>query len=427
MAEQTLQQHLDTAVNEMKSLIERQSTEIKNYGAVTDKTAAEYKKIDEKIVQLSADIQGKVDDAEKKSADFQARIEDLEKKANRLPGPMGMQQKSIAQRFVEDEEIKRCIAQKSYNSGAVNVGSFFERKDLSTFPTSLGIDILPQRVPGLWYDPAQRPKFMRDIMSVGTTTSNAVEFIQETLFLNNATPTDDHGMSVATRELGVVSDDEYIGGEKARSEFSFEKISQPVETIAHWVPATRQALSDEPMLMSYVQDRLLYGVKLAEDTQILGGTGTGGQFLGFGNHPGVQNAGAPAGGITVIDHIRNALTLARTAQYIPDAIILNPVDWAAIELVAGANGQYVYGNPNGSEPTTLWRIPVVETTACPANNFLLGSFRMGASLWDREQATVRISEHHARYFVQNLIAILAEERLTMTIYRPQAFVRGTFA
>jgi HK97 family phage major capsid protein len=264
-------------------------------------------------------------------------------------------------------------------------------------------------------------------MNVGQCSSNSVEFIQETLYINNATLTDDHSMSVAEREAGVVSDGEYMGGEKARSDFNFAKINQPVETIAHWVAATRQALSDEPMLMSYVQGRLIYGVKLAEDDQILNGTGVGGQFQGFMTHPGVQVAGAPAGADTVIDHIRRALTLARLAEYPVNAIILNPTDWAAIELVQGANGQYVYGNPNGSEPTTLWRIPVVESTAMDANNFLLGAFDMGASLWDREQATVRISEHHARYFVQNLIAILAEERITMTVYRPQAFVRGTFA
>jgi HK97 family phage major capsid protein len=60
------------------------------------------------------------------------------------------------------------------------------------------------------------------------------------------------------------------------------------------------------------------------------------------------------------------------------------------------------------------------------NNYLLGAFGLGAQVWDREDANIRVSEHHADYFIRNQIAILAEERLTQTIYRPEAFVKGTF-
>jgi HK97 family phage major capsid protein len=58
--------------------------------------------------------------------------------------------------------------------------------------------------------------------------------------------------------------------------------------------------------------------------------------------------------------------------------------------------------------------------------FLVGAFGLAGQLWDREQANVRISEHHADYFARNMLAILAEERLALTVYRPEAFVRGAF-
>jgi HK97 family phage major capsid protein len=56
----------------------------------------------------------------------------------------------------------------------------------------------------------------------------------------------------------------------------------------------------------------------------------------------------------------------------------------------------------------------------------VGAFGLGAQLWDREQANIRVSEHHADYFARNMLAILAEERLAITTYRPESFVKGVF-
>ena len=52
---------------------------------------------------------------------------------------------------------------------------------------------------------------------------------------------------------------------------------------------------------------------------------------------------------------------------------------------------------------------------------------MGAMLlWDREDANVEISREHADFFTRNLAAILCEERLAVTVRRPEAFVYGQF-
>ncbi len=78
----------------------------------------------------------------------------------------------------------------------------------------------------------------------------------------------------------------------------------------------------------------------------------------------------------------------------------------------------------GGQPR-VWTLPVVATTAIPEHTALVGAFGLGAKLYDREAANIRISEHHANLFVQNAVAVLCEERVGMTIPRPDAFVKVT--
>ena len=72
----------------------------------------------------------------------------------------------------------------------------------------------------------------------------------------------------------------------------------------------------------------------------------------------------------------------------------------------------------------LWGKLVIPTKRMARGYFLVGAFRMGADLWDREQATVEISREHSDFFTRNLAAILCEERLALTVGRPLAFVYG---
>jgi HK97 family phage major capsid protein len=60
----------------------------------------------------------------------------------------------------------------------------------------------------------------------------------------------------------------------------------------------------------------------------------------------------------------------------------------------------------------LWRLNVVETTVMPEGEFLVGA-GAGAQVFDREESAVEVSTDHADYFVRNLVAIRAEERLAL--------------
>lgn len=252
---------------------------------------------------------------------------------------------------------------------------------------------------------------IRDLLPVGTTTSNLIWYAKENVFTNAAAPV--YNASPETFE-GVL---------KPESSLTFTSASAPVQTIAHWIPASRQVLDDAPMLQSYIDDRLRYGLKLVEETQLLNGDGTGANLNGIMTQASAYNRGAT--GDTALDTLRKAILQARIAEYPVDGIVLNPVDWAEIELLKDAENRYLIGDPRNVLGQRVWGRNVVDTNAMTENNFLVGAFQLGAQIWDRMEATVEIARQHDDFFVRNLVAILCEERIALTVYRPAAFIKGS--
>jgi HK97 family phage major capsid protein len=159
---------------------------------------------------------------------------------------------------------------------------------------------------------------------------------------------------------------------------------------------------------------------------LLYGDGLGDNLQGILTHPDRQQyniADGPATD-TKIDAIRRAATLARVAQYPVTGCVLNPFDWEDIELQKDNENRYLWVTVSEGGIPRLWRMPVVDTTAIAVGTALVGAFSLGAILWDREDGNIRVGEPNA-FFLQNKLAILAEERVLLTIFRPQAFVEVT--
>jgi HK97 family phage major capsid protein len=394
---QGLKDELKGASAKVQELVTKQAEELKAYGQTTAATGDKLAKAEERIDALMSE----------KSA-IEERLSQIEVKANR-PGfgePAREIKATPGMQFVMSEEYKS--ANKNGATSNVDVTSMFERKQL-VGDTGDRAPVWSEQVPELFYDPGQRQMTLRDIMNVGQTSSNNIEFFSETTFdENNAKSQDGEGSA------------------KAQQAMQFEKKSAPVETIAAWLPVSRQVLDDAAMLQSHIDNRLTYAVLKEMENQILFGTGSSGELLGISNTPGVETIGAPSGGATAIDHVRAAIAQVRTSEYAATGVVIHPSDWADIELTKGSDNHYIWVSvPDGGVPR-LWRVPVVETTAMQEGRFLVGAFGLGAQLWDRMNATIRISDSHSTYFTQNLIAVLAEIRVALTTYRPRAFVRGLF-
>ncbi|MEQ7920241.1 phage major capsid protein [Xanthomonas sp. WHRI 1810A] len=351
--------------------------------------------------EMQAETRGKVDELLLKQGELQARMQDAEQKlvnANKRHDPEVQQS---AGQLVAAKMTEEGVTSSFRGSRRVEV----PRAAITSVPTSGGALVQTERV-GLILAP-QRRLTIRELVAPGTTDSNAVEYVRETGFTNNA---------------AIVGE----GLAKPYSELTFALENANVRTVAHLFKGSRQILDDAAALQSYIDARARYGLLLAEEAQLLYGNGTGNNLKGI--IPQAQ-AYAPPAGIVVeaeqrIDRIRLALLQAMLAEFPSTGIVLNPIDWAAIELLKDAEGRYIIGKPQDGTAPRLWNLPVVETQAIVQDQFLVGAFSLAAQIYDRMGIEVLVSTENDKDFENNMVTIRAEERLAFAVYRPEAFVTG---
>lgn len=351
--------------------------------------------------EMQAETRGKVDELLMKQGELQARMREAEQKLVNA----GKQHDSGVQQSAGD-----LVAAKMAEEG---VSSTFRgsrrvevpRAAITSAPTSGGALVDPDRS-GVILAP-QRRLTIRDLVAPGTTGSSSVEYVRETGFTNNA---------------AIVGE----GLAKPYSELTFALENANVRTIAHLFKGSRQILDDAAALQSYIDARARYGLLLAEEAQLLYGNGIGNNLKGI--IPQAQAYAAPAGIVVAaeqrIDRIRLALLQAMLAEFPATGIVLNPIDWAAIELLKDGEGRYIIGKPQDGTTPRLWNLPVVETQAIVQDQFLVGAFSLAAQIYDRMGIEVLISTENADDFEKNMVSIRAEERLAFAVYRPEAFVTG---
>lgn len=356
--------------------------------------------------KLSAESKEKVDKLLIESGELKARQTQVEQLIAKLDNNEGKTTKSesLGELFTAAEGFEAFAAQA--NRGAKGSFSLPIKMAITSLPGSAGANIRPDRV-GM-VQPLNQRLFIRDLLAKGRTVSNSIEYVRETGFTNNA---------------NVVS--ENPTNPKPESNIIFELDQAPVVTIAHWIKASKQVLADVPMLQSYIDNRLRYGLMLKEETQLLKGSGVGLNINGvYTQATNYVNPGVTVQDETSIDRLRIAMLQVVLAELDPDGIVLSPVDWTTIELLKNSQNNYLFTQPQGVATPTLWGQPVVATQSMDVGDFLVGAWQQGAQLWDREDMAVTVSTEDRDNFVKNMVTILCEERVGLTVYRPEAFVKG---
>jgi len=348
---------------------------------------------------------------------------------NGRAGAFAPQVKTIGEMFAFSEEVKEHARQGGHGSveieydtadirgGIGNMGQKDVYTALAPTYTTLGFGTtqIDPMVPR-----ATRRARVRDLFPVAGTSANLIEFFRVKGFGTSRLDLTSSASTVA----------EYQGGAfvaKPHSNLTFEIDQAPVRTIAHWEAAHRNVLDDTPQLRSTIDNELLYGLRLAEDAQILNGTGSGNDLRGILNTPSIQTySQGTVSGETALDALRRAATKVMLAYYEPTGYVVHPYDWEALELSKDTQGRYILAtNVAMGAQQTVWRQPVVDTPAIAQKTFLTGAFGLGAQLYDRQIANIRVAEQHSDFFVRNAIVILAEERLALAVKRPESFVKGT--
>lgn len=353
--------------------------------------------------ELSASIKEKADEALLKMNGLTEQMAQFEQKMARGGNGEAGPAKTLGEQFTEAENVKSWLAGGPSN-GKVDMRVKATLTSLTTDAAgSVGDGIAPTRLPGILPLP-QRRLTVRDLISPGRMDGNSLEYVQETGFVNNA---------------GMVAD----GAAKPSSDIKLELKTTSAKVIAHWMKASRQVLDDIPQLRSMIDQRLLYGLAYKEETQILNGDGTGQNLNGIIPQATAYSAPFTPTDGTAIDTLRLGMLQAALAEYPATGTVMHPTDWARIELTKDAGGNYIIGVPQGNIGPTLWGLPVVATQAITVDKFLVGAFRLGAQLFDRWDARVEVG-YESDDFIKNLLTLLAEERVALAVYRPEAFIYG---
>src|ERR1019366_2634491 len=178
-------------------------------------------------------------------------------------GSGGDSGESIGSKVINSDEWKSFHGTNRKSSGQITVPSFHKSNIIS--PGGLNQPLVaPYIRPGVVV-PGQQRLTVRDLLPQIPVNSNMVEYAHEASFT-----------SAAAMQTGE-------GQLKAESAATYELLYSPVQTLAHWIPASRQIMDDAPALAAYINARLIYFLRLKEQDELLNGSGIGTNLNGLVN------------------------------------------------------------------------------------------------------------------------------------------------
>lgn len=205
-----------------------------------------------------------------------------------------------------------------------------------------------------------------------------------------------------------------------------------VKQIAITTKVPNQFMADFPAFQSYIDERMPFMVDTETEAQILYGDGLGNNLKGIFSTTGIQTRP-----ITLTDDSTKAASLKQGLTDIqvqgffePTGFAMHPYDWETASLLKDTSGRFLAGGPfyipytNGvfMEMNTFWGKPVVVSAAVTYGKPVAGAWKLGAQYFIREGMRLETTNSNEDDFRRNMIAIRAEHRLALAVYRPLAFI-----
>ena len=244
------------------------------------------------------------------------------------------------------------------------------------------------------------------------TTSDTVQFICGGALTNNA----------------AVAPQNTKKGESTVAAPALKKCD--ILTFAHFTKITKQLADDTPALAEYINHKMMYGLQSKIEQQIIGGTGVNqlNGLLTAGNHTDKTAeiiAGLPTNP-TLLDFLLIAVHKMKATGVNPECILLNPENFLQLSLLKDNDGKYLLGAPTVGAVATLWGIPVITSNSVTADKYIIANFTLGATMYDRQEITLEMSDSDGNNFQYNLLTLRVERRLGLAIEHPEAIWAGDF-
>ena len=181
---------------------------------------------------------------------------------------------------------------------------------------------------------------------------------------------------------------------------------------AHWITVTEEALQDNTAIRSRIDNELVDGVRQRGEEKAIAAligatlpTATHGESLMKAIRVGiakVQMAGFGVGGQL--------------------SVALNPLDYADIDIELLA-----LTLQGARRESPLWQLNIAPAGAVTQGTAYVGDLYRGMRKYYRSEAQVKMSDSHAGLFIENKYVILAEQRLSVHIARPEAIAECSVA
>lgn len=321
------------------------------------------------------------------------------------------EEKTAGENLVEAENFK-AFRDGSAQKARVEIAEQADKKEEAVNPitTPTGGIVQAYRRPGIMPG-AFRPLTIEGLFPSLPISTNAFEYVQENEAKN-------------VNGAAFVAE----GAQKPFGSTDFEAKTGTVKTIAHLARISKQLMADAPALVAYINQRLVYGVDLVVEDQLVTGDGTGQNLSGILHDGNYTVHGATKANLgkapTIFDLILFAKAKVEDAFFRPNVILLNPIDWTSMLMKKNASGDYYLGHPASVAPKYLWGLPVWTTPAITQGKFLVGDFNAAATLWTRQGMTVEMFEQDVDNVQKNLVTIRAERRLGFGVERAAALCGG---
>lgn len=321
------------------------------------------------------------------------------------------EEKTAGENLVEAENFK-AFRDGSAQKARVEIAEQADKKEEAVNPitTPTGGIVQAYRRPGIMPG-AFRPLTIEGLFPSLPISTNAFEYVQENEAKN-------------VNGAAFVAE----GAQKPFGSTDFEAKTGTVKTIAHLARISKQLMADAPALVAYINQRLVYGVDLVVEDQLVTGDGTGQNLSGILHDGNYTVHGATKANLgkapTIFDLILFAKAKVEDAFFRPNVILLNPIDWTSMLMEKNASGDYYLGHPASVAPKYLWGLPVWTTPAITQGKFLVGDFNAAATLWTRQGMTVEMFEQDVDNVQKNLVTIRAERRLGFGVERAAALCGG---
>lgn len=382
----------------------------------------------DKIHQMEAELNGLYDEAEK-----QGKVEDEARKLqDRKFTPVAgrpqpgddkgrpQQFKPLGELITSRPEYKQHFVGQHYKGGLAfafddlypsDVLSKFYGFDTlgnvqlkALFSTTAGWAPESIRLPG-FVEAVSRPIQVLDILPLGATGQEAIVYMEETTRTHAA----------AEKAEGIAY---------AESTFVLTEKSSNVRKITDSIPVTDEQLEDVPQAESYLNGRLVFGLRQRLDGQILAGNGTAPNLQGLSTLTGrlTQAKGTDP----IPDAFFKAMRQIRvTGRAVPTHSLIHPTDWEKVRLLRTADGVYIWGNPSEAGPERLWGLPVVQQDIIAAGTGFVGSFQpQWVSLFERRGVDVQVG-FVGTQFTEGKRTIRGDLRMALVFFRPAAFSEVT--